>query len=604
MATLTSPSEIARETLKALAARKLAPTPDNYAQAYQEISGTAQPPNGAVAVIEHLARQLALESPQNAASSDVLKQAVTTQNWEQCQNVLQELLLQSTDKARREQPPELPWSSLIRDLLRQLDIPHKGITLTRKKEGVETVLNRFSSDPAVLRDKLQSLVHSWSSGASAPNEAMEMADNIAPATAPGTDSGKTSAAIASRGGSHELLSQLRELLAHTLENTLHTQPELGSEIQALAQQVRASENTKQVTELANELRKFWLKLELRGGDKVKIQEGLLRLLRLLVENVSELVADDKWMHGQISTLKDLIEQPLDKQAIADAERNLRNAIIKQSTLKQSLSEAKTTLKSLMTTFIDRLGDLTESTGDYHTKIEGYSQKIGGADNITELSHILADIMQDTRVIQASALRSHEELLTTRKQAHEAEERVRKLEHELEQVSELVREDQLTGALNRRGMDETLDREFKRAGRAQSPLSVALLDIDNFKQLNDTLGHQGGDEALIHLTRVIKEALRPSDSVARYGGEEFLIILPETGMPEAMETLERLQRELTKKFFLHNNERKLITFSAGVALRTENEDKEDLIGRADRAMYQAKQTGKNRVVAAKIMENIP
>jgi diguanylate cyclase len=127
--------------------------------------------------------------------------------------------------------------------------------------------------------------------------------------------------------------------------------------------------------------------------------------------------------------------------------------------------------------------------------------------------------------------------------------------------------------------------------------VALLDIDNFKQLNDTLGHQGGDEALVHLTRVIKEAVRPSDSVARYGGEEFLIILPDTGIQEAMETIERLQRELTKKFFLHNNERKLITFSAGVALRSENEDKEDLIGRADKAMYQAKQTGKNRVVAA-------
>jgi diguanylate cyclase len=363
------------------------------------------------------------------------------------------------------------------------------------------------------------------------------------------------------------------------------------------QQVRTAENTKQLNELANQLRKFWLKLELRGGDKVKIQEGLLRLLRLLVENVSELVEDDKWMHGQISTLKDLIEQPLDKQSIADAERNLRHAIIKQSTLKQSLTDAKSTLKSLMTTFIDRLGDLTESTGDYHSKIEGYSQKISSTDNITELSHILADIMQDTRIIQASALRTHEELVTTRKQANNAEDRVKKLEQELEQVSELVREDQLTGALNRRGMEETLDKEFKRIERTQAMLSVALLDIDNFKQLNDTLGHQGGDEALIHLTRVIKDALRPSDSVARYGGEEFLIILPDTPMVTAIEILERLQRELTKKYFLHNNERKLITFSAGVALRAAGEDQEDLIGRADKAMYQAKQTGKNRVIAA-------
>ena len=564
MATYTNPSDIARETLKALAARKLAPTPDNYAQLYQEIGG---------------------QTPVTSPAANVTVQP-------------------ATDKANEtnEIASSISWSSAIRELLRQLDIPHKGITVTRKKEGLETVLTRFTQDPAVLHDKLQSLVRSWSStgGVSSvvnPNEVTEVSANPASSTDKAAKPGAV-AALEVVGGSPELLTQLRELLAHTLENTLHTQPELSLEIQALVLQVRSAEHPKQITELANLLRKFWLKLELRGGDKAKIQEGLVRLLRLLVENVSELVADDQWMHGQITTLKDIIEQPLDKHAIADAERSLRHAIIEQGTLKHSLIDAKSTLKSLMTTFIDRLGDLTASTGDYHTKIEGYSQKIGGADNIAELSNILADIMQDTRLIQASAQRTHEELLTTRKQASEAEDRVKKLEQQLETVSELVREDQLTGALNRRGMEESLEREFKRTDRAQVLLSVALLDIDNFKQLNDTLGHQAGDEALRHLTRVIKETLRPSDSVARYGGEEFLIILPDTGIQEAMETIERLQRELTKKYFLHNNDRKLITFSAGVALRTENEDKNDLIGRADKAMYQAKQTGKNRVIAAK------
>jgi len=552
MATTNSPSEIARETLKTLAARKLAPTPDNYAKAYQEISG--------VEVIDSSTKDNKESVPETT-------------------------------------PVDISWSKLIRDLLRQLDVPHKGITLTRKKEGIETVLSRFSGDAIVLHEKLLRLVNSWSGTGGALNEALEVINT--PDTVPAIQSADsvTVLAPALAGGSPELLIQLRELLASTLENTQHHQPELNIEITSLAKKARTADDTQQITDLANQLRKFWLKLELRGGDKAKIQEGLLSLLRLLVENISELMADDKWMLGQISTLKDIIGQPLDKHAIADAERNLRSAIIKQSTLKQSLNDAKSTLKTLMTTFIDRLGTLTESTGDYHTKIEGYSMKIGGADNITELSHILADIMQDTRVIQASAQRTHEELVTARKQATEAEERVRKLEHELEEISELVREDQLTGALNRRGMEETLDREFKRSGRAHALLCVGLIDIDNFKQLNDTLGHQGGDEALKHLTRVIREALRPSDSVARYGGEEFLIILPDTGIQEAMETLERLQRELTKKYFLHNNERKLITFSAGVALRKESEDKEDLIARADKAMYQAKQTGKNRVVAA-------
>jgi diguanylate cyclase len=591
MSTLNSPSEIARETLKMLATRKLAPTPDNFAQAYEEISGTPQAATGAAGVITQIAQQIALDSPKNAASSQALQQAVSDQNWQQCKSQLQQLILKDKSSSTSDLGSEASWSSMIRDLLRQIDIPHKGITLARKKEGIETVLSRFASDPLVLHEKLQNLVRSWGGTASAPSTTIEVLDDSAAST--NTASSSTTVA-----NSHELLAQLRELLAHTLENTQHSQPELSTEIQTLAQQVRATENAKQITELTTQLRKFWIKLELRGGDKVKIQEGLLRLLRLLVENVSELVEDDKWMLGQISTLKDIIEQPLNKNAIADAERNLRNAIIKQSTLKQSLTNAKSTLKSLMTTFIDRLGDLTESTGDYHSKMEGYSLKIGGADNITELSHILTDIMQDTRVIQASAQRTHEELLTTRKQANEAEERVKQLERELEEVSELVREDQLTGALNRRGMDDVLEKEYKRIQRTKSPLSVALLDIDNFKQVNDTLGHQGGDEALIHLTTVIKEALRPSDSVARYGGEEFLIIFPDTDMATAMEVVERLQRELTKKFFLHNNERKLITFSAGVALRADEEDQENLIGRADKAMYHAKQTGKNRVVSAK------
>jgi diguanylate cyclase len=392
-------------------------------------------------------------------------------------------------------------------------------------------------------------------------------------------------------------NQLRELLAQTLESTLADQDDLQSEIQTLAAQIRAADTAEKLNEVAKQLRQFWLKLELRGGDKARIQEGLVRLLRLLVENVSEMVEDDKWLHGQIAALQEIVARPLDRRAIADAERSLRDAVIKQGSLKQSLTDAKATLKSLMTTFIDRLGELTASTGEYHNKIEGYSQKIGKADNIAELGHILKDVMHDTRIIQASAMRSHEELLQHKQEADAAEARIRELEQELEQVSELVREDQLTGALNRRGLDETLDRELKRSDRSRAPVSVALLDIDNFKRLNDTLGHQAGDLALKHLTKVIKETLRPADTVGRYGGEEFLIVLPDTDLASAVEAMQRLQRDLTKKFFLHNNERILVTFSAGVALRGDEEDADALIGRADKAMYKAKQTGKNRVEAA-------
>ncbi|MDO8925410.1 MAG: diguanylate cyclase [Sideroxyarcus sp.] len=548
MSKTKNPSDIARETLIALASRKLAPTPENYAQMYHEIGGEG----GA-------------EDTGATTSKGKLVPA---------------------------------WSELIRDLLRQLEIQHKGITVTRKKEGVETVLSRFANDPEVLFGKLQNLMRSWSTAPTVENPG-DMVTAIAPAV-PARSAGTAvpvAGAETPTTDNREMLNQLRELLAQTLENTLSDQPELGGEIQTLLALVRATDNNDRLNDLAKQLRQFWLKLELRGGDKAKIQEGLVRLLRLLIENVSEMVEDDKWLHGQIAALQEIVTKPLDRRAIADAERSLRDAVIKQGTLKQSLTDAKATLKSLMTTFIDRLGELTASTGEYHNKIEGYSQKIGKADNIAELGHILKDVMQDTRVIQASALRSHEELLLHKKEADAAETRIRELEHELEEVSELVREDQLTGALNRRGLDEAIDKELKRADRSQAPVSVALLDIDNFKHLNDSLGHQAGDLALKHLTKVIKETLRPADTVGRYGGEEFLIVLPDTDLNAAVEAMQRLQRDLTKKFFLHNNERVLVTFSAGVALRGAEEDADDLVGRADKAMYKAKQTGKNRVVAS-------
>lgn len=554
MASEPTPAELAGKTLKALVARKLSPTPENYARLYAEISGKeifrpVVPPSGPVA-------------------------------------------------EPAEVRPSLAWGGLIRELLRQIDLPHKGMTLSRKKEGVSTVLARFGNDSELLYEKLQGLMRSWGSGVVSSGEAPESIENNPPVS-PVVSSGPVQPVASGMDTAIDpvVMAHLRDLLAQTLESNKLLQPELGEEINILVTQIRAAVNGDQVTDVAKKLRHFWVKMELRGGDKVKIQEGLLSLLRLLVENVGELVADDKWLHGQISILRDIMEQPLDKRSIADAEKNLREALVKQSSLKQSLADAKDTLKILMTSFIDRMGEMTESTGDYQAKIEGYNLKIGLADNLTELGHILEDLMQDTRVIQASTLRSHEELMVARRQAVEAQEKIRLLEQELEQVSELVREDQLTGALNRRGMEDVLQREITRSNRTQSPLCISLLDIDNFKLFNDLLGHKAGDLALMHVSETIKTALRPTDAVARYGGEEFLVVLPATHINEATDILQRLQRLLAQKLFVYDGEEIIITFSAGVAIRGLNETAEEAIGRADQAMYQAKAAGKNRVIKA-------
>ena len=132
-------------------------------------------------------------------------------------------------------------------------------------------------------------------------------------------------------------------------------------------------------------------------------------------------------------------------------------------------------------------------------------------------------------------------------------------------------------------------------RSDKPLCVAMLDIDNFKMLNDRLGHESGDVALIHLLTVAKESLRPTDYLARYGGEEFVILMPDTPLEQGIQAMKRMQRRLTKTFFFAGSEKTLITFSAGVAEVVRGESGAKAVNRADQAMYLAKRAGKNRVL---------
>ena len=230
--------------------------------------------------------------------------------------------------------------------------------------------------------------------------------------------------------------------------------------------------------------------------------------------------------------------------------------------------------------------------DYYHRIEDYAQKIRETTDLRDIIGILDEALNETR-----ALHTANEIAIVRQQVVHAEQRIEHLKSELELVTQLVREDQLTGALNRRGLDDALGREAARAERRGTHLCIGLIDIDNFKKINDAFGHQVGDIVLVHLVAIIRETIRTNDLIGRYGGEEFMVILPDAHLDVAVAVMGRLQRELAAKPISWDKQRLLVTFSAGVAARVSGEAIEALINRADKALYEAKREGKDRVIVA-------
>jgi diguanylate cyclase len=161
----------------------------------------------------------------------------------------------------------------------------------------------------------------------------------------------------------------------------------------------------------------------------------------------------------------------------------------------------------------------------------------------------------------------------------------------------VSTDVLTQVANRRGMAASFEAERARVERGGPELAIGLIDIDNFKRLNDTLGHSAGDVALKSLAARVKEWLRPVDHVARFGGEEFVVMLPGTPIDEAQQALTRLQRKLSASLFMHEGREVFVTFSAGVTTYRPGETIDTALERADEALYEAKRTGKNRTCIA-------
>jgi diguanylate cyclase len=505
------PFEIARETLKLLSARKLAPTPINYQTIYSEVAGVPTEPAFPAERLHDIAQALPVKTPGQQKQRGLLDSAIGQLNW----------------------------------------------------DGVKNALMAYGGfSPA------------------APASATPLIDSSAPAlTAPA------------------LTADFFEQIARLIE---YARPALGTDDERFTEQTQAlltamRQPGADAVAIKQMLSTFGNRLSFAAEDQAEIKVTLLKLLHLIIENIGELSLDDRWLTGQIEALMTASAPPLSLRRLDDVERRLKDVIFKQTEAKGRALEAQEEMRQMLATFIERLSLMTESTSAFHGKMEENARLMEQAKTIAEIAPVLKEVVGATRTMAHDSLMARDELRGMREKVQATEAELVKLHQELDRVSSQARHDPLTGALNRQGLDEALNRELSKVRRQDTPLCMAMLDIDNFKKLNDQLGHTTGDEALTHLATVARESMRPQDTLARYGGEEFVILLPDTPLDKGIEAMTRLQRELSKRFFLAGSDKVLITFSAGVAQLGADESGPEAIKRADQAMYLAKRAGKNRVL---------
>ena len=610
-----TPLMLARETLQQLSSLKISPTPDNYHRVYNQIAGKSESTisENAAKILKELISEFPRHTPDLLKYANALEQALEAKNWYKYKATFIKFIeteftsknkLTELGNGTSDSEAIIQWGGMIEALLKQLESNYGTLTIAKKRVALNHVLTKFYQDPEQLYIKLEALIDSWIKSPVSSQEQIDSLEEISLSTQ------QNNLSVQNWHSNHiesekqcattHSIDQLLELQAQMLESIAGSQIDdavLTEEARVLAQQLRTIQNEQEMEQCVSRFKQFCLKFELLGENGIKLQQGLLKLLNLLINSTGYLLSEDPWVMNKIIMLQEAISKPLDLRNIAQAEHYLEEIIQNQKIIKQSLKEVKSLMKQMVSSLISNIEELSDSTGEYHDKLGYYSEKINQTDDIKTLNEFLVEIMQETKQMQESASNYRNDFLTARAEVSLAQNKINQLETELSKMCEKVHEDHLTGVLNRRGLDNAFEREASRAARHQAPLCYALLDIDNFKQLNDTHGHKVGDDVLVYLVESVKDTTRPEDVVSRYGGEEFVILLPNTKLEEAVDILSRIRRNLTKKFFLHENKRLLITFSAGVAQHQPGEPQENTFKRADEALYRAKKGGKNQILTS-------
>ena len=525
--------------------------------------------------------------------------ALMAGRWDEMQRSLDKAKAQSTQSAQA-------WAGLIERLARGLERGGRHWTHGRKKESLQRVLDRSRSDGARLQQRLGQLLGAWDDDTPDHDAEGLLAERPDAHPRPGTagDSGSSvdrgSASLTTPAlETGRVLRRLSGTVQAALPVDEPRAVELAQTLAGLAELLASEGST---PALADELTDTCVRVDRLLGLRLQLVDELLALCRSLTDGLADVAEDPTWTQGPGRGLRQRLDSAASARAVRAARVLLDQTRQQQRSLFSEREMARDAFKQVFAQMLSELGTLDQATGQFSDKVAGYAQVINSADSLPSLAQVVRELLGDSQAVHEVVAGARERLAADHARAVELETKVRALEAELRRLADEVGTDALTQEANRRGLDKVFAQEQARLSQDQAsadalPLAVGLLDIDNFKKLNDSLGHAVGDVALRSLADKVKQWLRPVDHVARFGGEEFVVLLPQTPVAEAQQILTRLQRQLTASLFMHEGKEVFVTFSAGVTAYRPGEALEPALARADEGLYEAKRTGKNRTCIA-------
>lgn len=312
-----------------------------------------------------------------------------------------------------------------------------------------------------------------------------------------------------------------------------------------------------------------------------------------------------WYHyatGYNPSLNKAINETIERKGNIDSADldAIRQQFLASSRLDQKIDALGAKVAGEIDEIVGAVGSAMGSASTYGKTLANATMQIGHVKDGRALRAIVENLLATTEEMQRTNRALEERLKASRKEIEDLQENLEAVRHE-------SLTDPLTSLANRKYFDEALVRAMAESAMRQSPLSLAMIDIDHFKVFNDTYGHLTGDQVLRLVAQCIKQNVKGQDTAARYGGEEFAVILPDTTVPQGTRVADHIRRTVMTKELMRlstNESLGRVTVSIGVAGWRPGETAQSLIERADACLYAAKRAGRNRVVADGCAQPVP